>query len=418
MNMDTPRNLIVRQLFPTPDPPAPAKMRCVSVYIPDSMDHLAAFAGAIALLGKWNSWQKDEAHTARLAAVAWQQCLMLGIRDCETNEVFDGVLLEDFMTMGFRIDPDNNCIMQVWCINHWETFWDISSCVASNASQPSPDTALEAGECRTYHVTLQANSKWLLPLSIQAGTTIQVSNASGGWSDGTAGWNCPNGMTYALGACVSADAPDPGDPLQTVNHMRLIAEYNGQFYDAYNTTIPIFGGTPGNVFFQANDGALEDNQGSVSFDLTVCNTEQTGEWVFRAFGGYDHFDKFTLYAYSGLSAAYNPGTDSVDGIPSGGSTGIGVELPVSAATSITEVIAIINYTSTNGSLQRPGALKFDDVETGDYVYANAVGSSQGTLHWTGTATINSHIKVDGALIGTAESLIYVEVRGTGFNPFV
>jgi hypothetical protein len=257
--MNKPRDLLVRQLFPIPDVPAPAKLRCISLYIPDNMDHLAIFAGAIALLGKWNSWSKDEAHSARLCAMAWQQALYLGIRDCETGESIDGVILEDDMGDNIRVDPDNSCIIQIKC------------CVPDALSQPTDGTALTAGECREWDVSLRGNEKWLLPVAVNANDTISVTAAAGAWNDGTLGWNCVDGHTYALGACVSADPAVGGDPLMTVDHMRLIMSVDGTFTDAYNVLYAVPSGViDGQVFFQANDSALDDNSGAVSFHLKVC----------------------------------------------------------------------------------------------------------------------------------------------------
>lgn len=269
--MDKPRNLAVRQLFPAPTPAAPERMRCVSVYIPDSMDHLAAFAGALALLGKWNSWQKDDAHSARLAALAWQQCNMLGIRDCETNDFVMGIDLGDDMGQNIRKKPENPCIIQMWCIDHWEDWYDPLNCIAGTIEQPTDGTPLADGECREWDVSLAGNEKWLLPVAVNEGDTISVTAASGAWNDGGLGWNCVDGHTYALGACVSADAPDIGDPLQTVDHMRLIMNIDGSWYDAYNSITATPPGTAdGQVYFQCNDGTLDSNSGRVSFHLKLC----------------------------------------------------------------------------------------------------------------------------------------------------
>jgi hypothetical protein len=269
--MQKPRDLLVRQLFPIPDIPAPLGLRCVSVYIPDSMDHLAIFAGALALLGKWNSWEKDAAHNARLCALAWQKALYLGIRDCDTGQSIEGFTLEDDMSDNIRIDPDNECIIQIKCCGEWTTLIDISKCVPSGLVQPTDGTPLPSGSCRSWDVSLRANEKWLIPLALNEGDTVEVTGATGAWNDGTLGWNCVNGMTFGFGACVGADAPDPTDPLQTVNHMRLIMSVDGVYTDAYNTIYAVPSGvSDGQGFLQANDGTLSDNSGTVSFRVTVC----------------------------------------------------------------------------------------------------------------------------------------------------
>ena len=269
--------MIVRQLFPVPTPAAPSQMRCVSVYIPDSMDHLAAFAGALALLGKWNSWQKDEAHSARLAALAWQQCNLRGIHDCENGDLLIGIDLGDDMGQNIRISPDDSCIIQMWCIDHWEDWYDPRKCIVTGSAQPSGDGELDAGECATFTAKLDGNGKWLLPVPVSAGDTIAISSAVGGWWDGNVlhAWNCPSGLTYALGACVSAGATDAGSPIPSLSIGRLIAQIGSFYLDAFNQVIPVPSGiTDENVYFQMNDATLGDNAGSVSFGVEVCKASE------------------------------------------------------------------------------------------------------------------------------------------------
>jgi len=278
--MDKPRNLIVRQLFPTPIPATPLKMRCVSVYIPDSMDHLAAFAGALALLGKWNSWQKDDTHTARQAAIAWQQCLARGITDCGTQEPLDGIILEDDMGDNIRVDPDNSCIIQIKCCGEWTTLIDISKCVPHGAIQPTDGSGMVPGECREWDVSLRGSDRWLLPATVSENDTVQISAVSGAWSDGTLGWNCPNGFTFALNVCVSVDPGEPTDPVPALNHMRLIMSVDGTFTDAYLVLYSVPAGvSDGQVFFQANDQSLEDNSGTIAFHVKLCKAPEAIETI-------------------------------------------------------------------------------------------------------------------------------------------
>lgn len=76
------RDLIVRQLFPIPENVVPDGVKCIQLTIPDDMQHEAVFMGAVALLTKWNSWQKDGTTNARDAANAWKEALLTGIEAC------------------------------------------------------------------------------------------------------------------------------------------------------------------------------------------------------------------------------------------------------------------------------------------------------------------------------------------------
>lgn len=186
-----------------------------------------------------------------------------------------GIDIEEGDCMRLRIHPDDPCIIQHECSpGVWENWYDPRACIGSSVVvQPSPGGDLPEFECSEYDVTLRASDRWLLPVPVSDGYTVQISDVSGGWNDSSLQWSCPDGRQYFLGICGTQQPAQETDPLQTVNHMRLIAEVDGVFYDAYNTTITVPAGTEDTqLYFQANDGSLEGNQGSVSFHVKVCNT--------------------------------------------------------------------------------------------------------------------------------------------------
>jgi hypothetical protein len=167
----------------------------------------------------------------------------------------------------------------MWCIDHWENWYDPRSCIVGEVTQPTDGTPPEPGECRTWDVTLQGNSQWLLPIPLNSGMTISVESATGAWSDGTLQWNCPDGKQYFAGICGTPEPGEVTDPIPSANHMRLIANADGTYIDAYNRTLSIPSGiTDGVLIFQANDGSIEGNAGSIQFRVTACNTTET-EWT-------------------------------------------------------------------------------------------------------------------------------------------
>jgi len=175
--------------------------------------------------------------------------------------------------MKLRINPDDPCIIQNECSpGVWENWYDPRQCITGGASQQPPGGDISVGDCREYDIVLQGNGKYILPVALNDGYKIIVTLASGGWNDGGVTWHCPNGFTYLLGGCANATPAQAGDPLQSVNHMRLVAEYDGNFVDAFNSTITIVPGTGAtNLTFQANDSDISNNSGSVSFHVQVCN---------------------------------------------------------------------------------------------------------------------------------------------------
>lgn len=171
----------------------------------------------------------------------------------------------------------------------WQEF-DISDCVRTvvgeeiaerledgelGGTQSPPQGTISPYFCKAFHVTLNANQRWLCPIPIKANYRITVTNAQGGASDGTINWYCPQSTLFGLGSCGSVEQPAQGsDPLQTQGHMRLIMAYDGTYYDAFNVdnhTVSSSLSGEKQLEFQVNDSPISDNSGSYQFDLEICN---------------------------------------------------------------------------------------------------------------------------------------------------
>jgi hypothetical protein len=260
---------------------------CFQIEVPNDRFHLAAFRGAILNLAAAYKWQDDPDHTAKRVAAVWDD-IYTKIRTCETVNCGDqGISLEDVLSQQIRKNPDDPCIQQMWCIDHWEDWYDPRSCIPGTIEQPTNGTPLEAGQCRAWDVSLRGSERWLLPVQVNTGDTITITGASGGWNDGTLLWFCTSGQLYVGSGCLADAAPESGDPLQTANHMRLIMSVDGTFVDAYNQifAVPV-GVSDGQVFFQANDDPLPGNSGTVSFHVEVCkeNPPETPITITYGFG--------------------------------------------------------------------------------------------------------------------------------------
>lgn len=230
--------------------------------------------GALQQLLLQSTWKTSDPNALNRAQGQAQLLVSMFIQGCPEVPLLDiggGTILEDALSSQIRISPDDTCIIQMWCIDHWEDWYNPKVCVPGAVTQPQPGGVLPSGGCKTYNVTLQGNGQWLLPVPVSQGDTIQISNAVGGWADGTSNWSCPSGQHYTLGICGPMNSGGAGLPIPTLAHMRLIAKIDTAFYDAYNATLsPLAGATDVQVTFQANDDPLTDNAGSIQFDVTVC----------------------------------------------------------------------------------------------------------------------------------------------------
>jgi len=256
-----------------PDVIDPPERICFQIQVPKNRFHLAAFRGALLNLASAVNWQDDPDHTAKEVAKVWDKIYtqVTACVECDTNT---GISLEDFMSQQIRISPDDSCIIQMWCIDHWEDWYDPRACIPGSIEQPTNGEALEPGECREWDVSLRGSEKWLIPVGLSAGDVIETTGATGAWNDGTLGWNCVTGQVFFAGTCGISEAAEAGDPMQTVNHMRLIINIDGAWYDGVANTIAVpFGAADVMGYFQANDDSLEDNSGTVSFHVKVCRQQ-------------------------------------------------------------------------------------------------------------------------------------------------
>lgn len=264
-----------RAKWTLPDVIDPPDRLCFQVEVPNNIYHIAAFRGALYMLSSAIFWQDDPDHTAKDVAAVWDDILQ-NVKACTVADTDTGITLEDFMSQQIRLKPDDPCIIQMWCVDDWQDWYDPRTCITGSVSQPEPGGDLTDGQCIEYDVTLSADEKWLLPVAVSTGDRITITGAVGGWNDGTLNWYCPSGKQYALGICGGDVSAAAGDPMQNANHMRLIGYDGTTYYDVYNTTSQVVSGRT-NVQFtlQANDSSLGGNSGSISFHVKVCRPEPT-----------------------------------------------------------------------------------------------------------------------------------------------
>lgn len=248
-------------------------------YIGINCEWMPLVAGALKQLLLQATW--DTTDVTHLERVQGQVFDLISKFNCATAPTL-AQLCPQIIDFGCECGEEDSMWRQDGCklimsCNGVDTFtYDPSACIAAGTSQPPPGGSPAPGACLVYDVTLQASSKWQLPVAVDNGDTITISGAQGGWSDGTINpWHCPDGDNYLLGICVGGSAGfDGADPVPSQFHMRLVALTSMQGYDAFNTTIGIIGlGSPDSLTFQANDATLSDNAGSVSFRVTICKAQ-------------------------------------------------------------------------------------------------------------------------------------------------
>jgi hypothetical protein len=239
---------------------------CTTVQVPNDIQHIGAFLGAIRGLASAYNWADDTAHTAKDVALVWR-------------DVFDNIVMGNCSEIfgddvQFRQD---GCKLQISvdCVN-WQTIFDASLCIVRGASQQGTAGELEPGACYETDVTLSGNGQWISPVPVKDGYTVTISLADGGWAPGDGTWACPSGQVYTLGFCgLPNAAAGGGAPLPAAPLGRLVAVANAIGYDAYNQSF-VIGGTAAlvDLILQMNDSDISNNAGSVSFHVSICATAE------------------------------------------------------------------------------------------------------------------------------------------------
>lgn len=265
----------------------PENTRCFLIEIPDDVLYIAAFKGALYDLCKPYAWGNDDAHSA-LTAANRMLLAYYGIQevDCEGGSM---QLRACESGCGIEYSTDGvtwTCIDLAGCI---ETIWDEKlagafddGVLGQGVSQGGPQSPPIPGQCHTYHVRLEGRDQWRCPSPIREQDTVHILRSTGGWSDGSPAWYCPDGATYILGACIPAQRSHvAGDPLNpAAYHMEVIGKFGTTYFNPLDSLYTVPNGTALTDFtLQANDATLSDNVGSIEFDVEVC----TGGYV-------HHFD--------------------------------------------------------------------------------------------------------------------------------
>lgn len=286
------------QGFALPAVVNPTDYKHYCIPIPNDPAYIQAFYGVMYDLSIWLSWQRDTAHTGVQAAQ-----VMKSIYNHLTAGDYDGCNMFDI-----RLDPTNSCQVQKTYDGGltWIDAFSMELCAAGVAngivdlkfppnnppSNPQPGeqpggSSPTPGQCFTINMTINANALALIPVAVDSGWTLSISNITGAWTDGAFApsnlWFCYDGHQFVLGACTSFTAPAPST---APHYPGLRGELLLRHPDG--TVEPIVGGTmltvpsgvgTGNYYLQINDDNLSDNSGSIQLTLTACNIPEAPLWA-------------------------------------------------------------------------------------------------------------------------------------------
>lgn len=403
-----------------PDVVDPPDSVCFQINVPNDRFHIAAFLGAIYELSRPYKWQNDAAHTAILVGEVWLKIFLALRRDSCQRTPAGGVEIEDMSR--FRIDPANNCILQIECApDEWETFWDISTCVTGGAGQQGPGgPGPGPGESEDFCTVLPGQGKFILPIPVSEGDVITLSDLDGGWNDGTIDWFCATGLAYTFGDCGGALTYSGSDPLPSAAHMSIVALIDGVWYPTDTPIIIPAGATDVQVVFQANDDSLSDNSGTVNFCVKVEN--QTAETFTHHFDFTTGLHGWTIRTVGGVAPfpAYVAGVGIQQTNPAGvGGQGLfelGLNMPGSYTNLLVRLVATVqdNGGGVHGIYNMVAPLNWNTNIEGQT--DNTVPNLDLTFQFAQIAQ-SVKLNADVAVPGDTHTITDCYITGPGVDPF-
>jgi hypothetical protein len=276
--------VVSNSVIPLPVPADPGKWICVTMMIPDSLGHRAAFLGAISNLATWRVWQRDLDHNGTIVAELWKKARRsVRFVDCNPTPPPVGIPVEiNLMADLFfqLVTIDGVCRAQIKCCieDPWTTLANLSDLISNppgTGKQPAP-----GGGTSSDCFNIAAIDGRVVPVKLSTGDQITVDSAVGNWGDGSLAQYCVDGNTFFV-ECIGSGATVVGgsDVVPTAPHMSLVVRFSTGYFPLYpggTLTVPS-GITNEEPFFLANKPTLNSGNGGQDVCMTFQNN-QTAPW--------------------------------------------------------------------------------------------------------------------------------------------
>jgi len=398
------------------DPPG---LRCIQITIPDDDEWEQLLYSVIyrQLAMVWTNWQRTGDRTGADLNIRWRQALRTW-KHCDNGPVPLGTLVE-FNAMDNLIqvicDDSGKCILQYRCdvCSPWQTaanITDLQTNPSGGGNQPAP-----GGGSSTDCVTIYCNQEYTIPIPVTTGDKIEITSATGKWSDQFARWLCIDGNLFFIDCTgVGGASGASGDPLPSANHLSAIVRFSTGYYALYPgaSLIVPSGVSNEQPTILANKPTVNSGSGWIDICWKVTN---------NAIKTWCHNLDFTLAPYGfvsdpreGYTAAWTPGIGWLNTSGSGHKTE--VKFTSGTAFTITKIEWVCSDTNASPAdasagwyfpvpTQFPGA-QIDPTMTGP-------NSGSGSGHVTNTLMAYAQQSDNGGTI----VLVSARISGVGFDPF-
>lgn len=261
--------------YTIPDVIDPGNVRCVKVYIPDSLQWLQIFAAVMDTMCHWKNYELlGDTSAAQCAALmrsinqqynTFERC-----DECPPSTIIDELEYEMSLCEQLRFQ---NGKLQGLCCGEWSDIdgqpaqgW-MPGTIGTGTTPPS------AGGCEDYNASISGSGYWYAPFVVSTGDTILISSAVGAtYNPANGGWYCPDGSLFFAGGCLPSTLTAGGNPMPAILSGKLIAKIGATYYDVYNGTFTVPAGISTQpIQFQFNYASIATSSGDVSFAVHFCN---------------------------------------------------------------------------------------------------------------------------------------------------
>lgn len=291
-------------------------------------------------------------------------------------------------------------------------FGPVNGQPGQGAPQPLP------GECREFSGTLRADGSYLIPVPLNEGDTVEISNVDGATNDNTITWWLQDGQIYFAGEAQGPVVFVPGDPVSGFPHASIIGSFDGgsTFFGVGTGLFTVPSGVVNQqLSLWVNFPMDLPRYGEYTFLVSVCNNATppfthtwnldttTGAWIPDNDGGGDRAIWQPGVGY-GNNPSYKPGRITIDYPNPGGS-------------AVVESVTIFLSGPLTGPAPQIG------LSVGSYSGVNNLGTAE-TIFSGLTATVGA-MEIDVAEDDTNPNTPAVDVvitqiiiAGHGPDPFV
>jgi len=267
--------------YTIPDVIDPGGVRCIKVYIPDSLQWLQIFAAVMDTMCHWKNYELlGDTSAAQCAAlmrsIMQQYNTFVGCDECPPSTIIEEMEYQMSVCEQLRFQ---NGKLQGLCCGEWS---DISGQPAQGwtaGPTGTGSTPPTSGACENYNAVITGNGYWYAPFTVNTGDTLVISEALGAtYNPANGGWYCPDGSLFFGGACLASTLIAAGNPMPAVLSGKLIAKIGATYYDVYGGTFTVPAGiTAQGIQFQFNYASIATSSGTVNFKVQFCN-QSVSSW--------------------------------------------------------------------------------------------------------------------------------------------